>query len=1110
MLCTATFFMQASAENTSLYVAGRMRISDNGVLYVTGNIVHNGKKDDPYNFFNTGRIFLKGDITNMRGNLFEGSTESETRTGIEPKGTIDFWGKSNAQKIYSATDTVFFADMIIGNEIILQSDIYVEGKLSLISRNVQLNKNTINFFHHKNPLRKGNTGVLENENFYAQIIGEGNIYAVKRAEQWLDLYGMGFDCPFSDHGSIIIGRKNNFAPLLNEDGANRYFEVQTSLENAMPTTVSLKLFDNNIERLPLPKEALAVSRVAMHEFYNQNPPVTRYNSFVEEEYHDRYIISSTDDAVLTSEYPSIYTVAPYQCVNPPKVDLGKDVHLCIGQKTVLKAHIEYGRGYYGYYFWNGIRSEDYKLETSNDGKYIFRVEDELGCIAEDTVEVSVHPYPSPEIIKNTDLLCEDEPLQIIYTDTVAASSVVWNFGDGTTAANIDTVLKTFPIGCATYSITLNAETEYGCAASTSTQVRTEVVPSAKIAMNFLTDTIAEINAIIDSACDNNIAYKWFVDDVSVSDKKEFIFVFPKRTNYNIRLEIFTSKCSAAVDTSFEIKERAFVSFSLDRKDFCAGENVTLKNTTEINYGDFVFYWHISNGKNYTSYDSVVEKFDVQGMYIVSLMGVSDGWARTVTDTFWVHKNPEPSLPDSIFTCESYYFLVVENSILDQYFWTNENGVYIGGYPVYNARKSGKYTIVQTSNYGCVGIDSTVVILNERIKVRLGNDKITCDSITLDAGYLSEKCIWNYADTARFFTVKKSGKVVLRVEADSGCFGMDSIYVSVYKKPNASLGVDTFFCSGDSVLLVLPALSSQDCSVRWNVDNDSSLFRWVTQRGTYSVTVTDSSGYCADSSSVFVEKRQSPILNIPDVIFACNGDTVLLEMWGNASAQQIIWKLPDGSLKNGIVLSTDKEGFYGVTVTYSNTCSASGVWNVQKRETSAVSSFLMSSTADLGDSVFLVNLSYPTPLSYYWEATSGFRSEEENPICQFYRNGFYSVRLDVSNNECAVSRTKFITIGSGAYAPPQVDSSFLQDDAEKNVAVATEECDIVVSPNPSKNIFNVSIEKGFAMEYSVMTLLGKRICTGKIHENKFTINASGWHSGLYLLFVGKKVVKLIKV
>ncbi|MDR2556117.1 MAG: T9SS type A sorting domain-containing protein, partial [Bacteroidales bacterium] len=164
-----------------------------------------------------------------------------------------------------------------------------------------------------------------------------------------------------------------------------------------------------------------------------------------------------------------------------------------------------------------------------------------------------------------------------------------------------------------------------------------------------------------------------------------------------------------------------------------------------------------------------------------------------------------------------------------------------------------------------------------------------------------------------------------------------------------------------------------------------------------------------------------------------------------------------------------------------------------------------------------SISYPLPLDHKWEATSGFRSELENPVTQFYRDGFYAMTLNVSNNECAASKTKFIHIGD-ILPINQNNSDSLEIIEEEKIMEENlnnnESIICKVSPNPSKNIFNIVLDGNVEAEYSVTNVLGEKICSGKVSGGKITFNAESWRAGVYLLFIRtdkqSKVIKLMKI
>jgi hypothetical protein len=124
-------------------------------------------------------------------------------------------------------------------------------------------------------------------------------------------------------------------------------------------------------------------------------------------------------------------------------------------------------------------------------------------------------------------------------------------------------------------------------------------------------------------------------------------------------------------------------------------------------------------------------------------------------------------------------------------------------------------------------------------------------------------------------------------------------------------------------------------------------------------------------------------------------------------------------------------------------------------------------------------------------------------------------LNVSNNECDASKTKFIQIGNVVAMKQDSGGTIIKEDTiiEENLNSGS---DIVckVIPNPSRNIFNIILDNNIKAEYGVTDILGKKIFSGKITDGKIILNAESWQTGIYLLFIKtgtqSKVIKLMKL
>ena len=88
---------------------------------------------------------------------------------------------------------------------------------------------------------------------------------------------------------------------------------------------------------------------------------------------------------------------------------------------------------------------------------------------------------------------------------------------------------------------------------------------------------------------------------------------------------------------------------------------------------------------------------------------------------------------------------------------------------------------------------------------------------------------------------------------NGCIGADSIVVIAHSLPNPIIASDEVnICDGDSILIELNFDTSFN-SYLWN-NNDTELFTYATDAGSFFVTVTDTNGCSKTSNIIDVTNR----------------------------------------------------------------------------------------------------------------------------------------------------------------------------------------------------------------------------------------------------------------
>ena len=140
------------------------------------------------------------------------------------------------------------------------------------------------------------------------------------------------------------------------------------------------------------------------------------------------------------------------------------------------------------------------------------------CSASDTVSVIVETEPTASFTTNTNAGCS--PLGVIFTNTSSANAVnfLWDFGDGNTSTSTNpTHIFNNNFGVDTiFTITLIAQTAFGCADTVTQQVSVFPNPSASFTNDGILDC-APLNVNFTNTSVGAISYTWNFGDGSPVD-----------------------------------------------------------------------------------------------------------------------------------------------------------------------------------------------------------------------------------------------------------------------------------------------------------------------------------------------------------------------------------------------------------------------------------------------------------------------------------------------------------------------------------------------------------------------------------------------------------------
>jgi PKD repeat protein len=398
-------------------------------------------------------------------------------------------------------------------------------------------------------------------------------------------------------------------------------------------------------------------------------------------------------------------------------------------------------------------------------------------------------------------------------------------------------------------------------------------------------------------------------------------------------------------------------------------------------------------------------------------------------------------------------------------------------PVATYATAGTYRITLKAYDSCSGVIVTTKEINIEAlpdaAVTVSGSTTLCEGekVTLSAVAGDDLTYrWSNGATTCSIEVSTSGEYTVTVTNATNCTTTsEAVVVKVNPLPVARIVADgsTTFCEGEKVKLSAP-------------DGDAYTYRWsngatsrtieVGTAGSYTVTVTNTSGCAATSEAVVVSVNALPVAQITAsgaTTFCEVNNVVLTASEGNS----YVWS--NGATTRSITVA--ESGTYTVSVTNSNGCAATSqevrtiVNPLPDKPLVHRDDIMLTSAAATGNQWYRNNMALPGATGSIYEAMEP---------------GLYQV---------------LVTSASGC-------------SSEMSEQVKVAEMDLVtnlkVYPNPGNGLLNITFTglRPDLVNVRVFDMIGKQIYEGKksmLDEREFQIDISTAGAGVYMLQIQHK-------
>ena len=508
-------------------------------------------------------------------------------------------------------------------------------------------------------------------------------------------------------------------------------------------------------------------------------------------------------------------------INPlPVVDLGNDSAICLDSNLVLNPKVGVS------WLWNnGDTTQALLVNTAGD--YEVTVADANGCENDDEINLSINPLPQVELGEDT-AICIGE---IITFDAEVGEIWLWNNGEETKTTNVNTA--------GDYSITVTDEN--GCVNYDTILLGIHSLPDVELGGD--TSICKENNYLIHSNAPTALTYLW-----NNGSRDSELESFGK-LDYSV-IVTDSNECVNYDTIQIDTFESPKVVINIQDTAICFGDSVKLEVAQDYNF----YAWTNTSSITNSTIVSATNKYILRAFDANGCLGVD-------TTDLLVYDLPNIDLGDSARYCEFKEMSIDIAEENAQYLWST------GGT---NKSESifavGRYWADVTDTNNCFNSDSVWVHFGGRVPVDLGEDTTICEgtSLVLNASFINKE-IWQSIDTSDTYTVRASNQYDVLVIDSDGCFGRDTILVSVSEVPKVEIvqGDSIPICERASEGKHLSILNVEEMDVLWNTGEHQDRIQ-VSYTDQFIVQKTNNYGCVGWDTAVVFEMCLPVVLSMPNV------------------------------------------------------------------------------------------------------------------------------------------------------------------------------------------------------------------------------------------------------
>ncbi|HLP12766.1 MAG TPA: gliding motility-associated C-terminal domain-containing protein [Flavobacteriales bacterium] len=574
-------------------------------------------------------------------------------------------------------------------------------------------------------------------------------------------------------------------------------------------------------------------------------------------------------------------------VNPlPVANAGADVAICAGGSVVIGSAAVSGNTY----LWTpafGLSSSVVAQPNASplvSTTYYLTVTNAAGCSASDSVIVTVNPMPGACAV-STQYIC---PGDSVHLGMAAVAGVTYSWSPAT---GLSSATDANPLASPTVSTTYTLVTtnEFGC--SNSHVVIVNVHPAVDANAGADAAVCVGGSAMIGSPALSGYTYVWSPAlGLSSAIAAQPTATPLVTTSYYLTVTDTLTGCFG-IDTVIVTVNPSPVADAGNDTTICSGSGILIGSATLSGH---LYNWSPAAGLSSTTVAQPTASPLVTTTYVVTVTNNVTGCSSTDSVTIVVNPLPGACAVTTQTICPGDSVHLGMDPVPGvSYSWSPAAGLSssTAANPLASPTVTTSYTLTTTNEFGCTNSHIAIVNVNPAVVANAGADVSICvgGSAVIGSAALSEHSyLWTPGPglTSPFIAQPTASPALtttyyLMVTNDTtGCFGTDSVTVTVNGLPGACTVAEQTICHGDSVALGMAPVAgvtySWSPAAGLSSSTEANPMASPDTTTTYTLTTTNEFG-CTNSHIVTVNVLPAIEINAGADQTTCEGSSVTIGM-----------------------------------------------------------------------------------------------------------------------------------------------------------------------------------------------------------------------------------------